>query len=140
MSQDFLRRVDGYNFPFSAYINDSIARDDWCTVDAPSGPGRIEAGWFFLDDVDLTTPLGNVIVVTVDTMVVVNGTLSQVFGIIDTLDIYTPWCSRNTGATISQFHWLLNLDYESSASIAIQNATSPDPSDFYLGCNGRVGR
>lgn len=139
MTQDFLRRVDGYNFPFESHSSASLARDATLDQAAPDGPGRIEVGRLFFNDVDPITPHGNVITLIVDTAVVFSSTIADIFGLFDIV-VHTPWCSRQTGATYTQIHWKLNIDYETSAFITIQNTTSPDPCDFYLGLIGRVGR
>lgn len=139
MTQDFLRRVNGYNFPFEVHSSSSLARNATLVRAAPAGPGRIEYGRLFINDVDPTTPRGNVITLTVDTVVVFSSTIANVFGLLD-VAVPTPWCSRQTGTTYTQIHWQLNLDYESSASITIQNTTSPYPSNFSVGLVGRVGR
>lgn len=139
MTQDFLRRVDGYNFPFFVYDFDSaLARNDVITVVAPSGPGRIEAGFFVVDDVATASPRNNIMTITVDGVVIFTGVLYNYLGIVESF-INTPWCSRYTNLTLSVFHWLIDIDYESSASIAIQNTTSPDPSLFRAVVFGRSG-
>ena len=139
MTQPFLRRVDGYNFPFESHSNASLARNATLVQAAPAGPGRIEVGRLFFGDVDPTTPHGNVITLTIDTIVVFSSAIANVFGLLD-VAVPTPWCSRQTGASYTQIHWKLNFDYETSASVTIQNTTSPDPCNFYLGLIGRVGR
>jgi len=70
---------------------------------------------------------------------VFSASIGSAFGLFD-VAVLTPWCSRQTGATYTQIHWKLNFDYESNASMAIQNTTSPDPCNFYIGFIGRVGR
>ena len=139
MTQDFFRRINGYNFPFESHGNSNLARNAILTVLAPAGPGRIEVGRLFIGDVDLATPRGNLFTLIVDTVTVFSASIGSVFGLFD-VAVSTPWCSRFTGATYTQIHWKLNFDYESGASISVQNTTSPDPCNFYLGCIGRVGR
>jgi hypothetical protein len=139
MTQDFLRRVDGYNFPFFAYdFNAALARNAAITVTAPPGPGRIEAGFFVVDDVDVATARNNTIVITVDGVVVFTGTLYNYLGIVESF-VNTPWCSRYTSPTLSVFHWLTDIDYESTAVIEFYNTTSPDPSLFRAAVFGRSG-
>jgi hypothetical protein len=139
MTQDFYRRIDGYNFPFEVHSSSNLARNAILTQAAPAGPGRIEVGRLFFGDVDPSTPIGNLLTLVVDTVTVFSASIGSVFGLLD-VAVPTPWCSRQTGATYTQIHWKLNFDYESSASISIQNITSPDPCNFYLGFIGRVGR
>lgn len=139
MTQDFYRRIDGYNFPFEVHSNSNLARNAILTQAAPAGPGRIEVGRLFFGDVDPVTPHGNVISLVVDTITVFSASIGSVFGLLD-VSVPTPWCSRQTGAAYTQIHWKLNFDYESSASISIQNTTSPNPCNFYIGFVGRVGR
>ena len=139
MTQPFYRRVDGYNFPFFAYDFDaSLARNAAITVTAPPGPGRIEAGFFVVDDVAVTTPRNNTIVITVDGVAIFNAVLYNYLGIVESF-VNTPWCSRYTSPTLSMFHWLTNIDYESTAVIEFYNTTSPDPSLFRAAVFGRSG-
>jgi hypothetical protein len=140
MAQLFNRVIDGYNSAFTLYDADSLARNALLTLAAPDGPGRIESGYFVVQSVVLATVRDNVITLTVDGTVVFSDTIGIIFGLLDSLNMVTPWCSRHTGATYSQIQWLLNFDYESSASISIKNSTSPNPCNFWIGCNGRCGR
>lgn len=141
MGQDFLRRVDGYNFPFIETNGDAnTIRNAWVSVPAPAGPGRIESGNIYIHDVVDSTVRGNHIRVTIDGVVIISNTIQVVLGIIDAATIRSPWCSRVTGTTFTAIHWLLNLDYESSADVAIQNTTSPNPDNFRISIQGRGGR
>jgi hypothetical protein len=139
MTQDFLRRVDGYNFPFFAYDFDAaLARNAAITISAPPGPGRIEAGFFVVDDVDVATARNNTVVITVDGVVIFTGALYNYLGIVESF-VTTPWCSRYTSPTLSIFHWLTDIDYESTTVIEFYNSTSPDPSLFRAAVFGRSG-
>jgi hypothetical protein len=139
VTQDFFRRVDGYNFPFFAYdYNAALARNAAITISAPPGPGRIEAGFLVIDDIGASTPRDNSVVITVDGVVVFSATLYNYLGIVESF-VTTPWCSRYTSPTYSIFHWLTNIEYESTAVIEIFNTTSPDPSLFRAAVFGRSG-
>ena len=116
-----------------------MARNATLVQVAPAGPGRIEVGRLFLADVDSVTPHNNVISLVIDAITVFSSTIANVFGLLD-ISVPSPWCSRQTGLTYTQIHWKLNFDYETSASVIIQNTTSPDPCNFYLGLIGRMGR
>ena len=139
MTQPFYRRVDGYNFPFFAYDFDAaLIRNAAITITVPSGPGRIEAGFFVVDDVAAASPRNNIMTITVDGVVIFTGALYNYLGIVESF-INTPWCSRYTSPTLSMFHWLTNIDYESTAVIEFYNTTSPNPSSFRAAVFGRSG-
>lgn len=139
MTQDFLRRVDGYNFPFFAMDSDAtLARGTAITLTAPPGPGRIECGFLVVDDVAAAAPRNNTTVITVDGVVVFTGSLYNYLGIVESF-VTTPWCSRYTSPTYSIFHWRTNIDYESTAVIEFFNSASPDPSLFMAAIHGRRG-
>jgi hypothetical protein len=139
MTQPFLRRVDGYNFPF--YVTDfdvALARGSAITLSAPPGPGRVECGYLVIDDVAAAAPRNNTMVITVDGVVVSNSSLYNYLGIVES-SVFTPWCSRYTSSSLSIFHWLTNIDYESTAVIEFYNSSSPDPSLFRAAIHGRSG-
>jgi hypothetical protein len=139
VTQDFLRRVDGYNFPFYASdYNVALARGAAIILSAPTGPGRIECGYLVIDDIAAFTPRNNAMVITVDEVIVFNSVLYDYLGIVESF-VSTPWCSRYTSSTLSIFHWLTNIDYESTAVIEFYNSASPDPSLFRAAIHGRSG-
>jgi hypothetical protein len=139
VTQPFLRRVDGYNFPFySMDCNAALARGAAITLNAPPGPGRIECGFLVIDDTATVTPRNNIAAITVDGVVIFNAALYNYLGIVESF-VTTPWSSRYTSPTYSIFHWLTNIEYESTAIIEFYNSASPDPSLFRAAIHGRSG-
>ena len=139
MTQDFLRRVDGYNFPFYASdYNPALSRGTAIILSAPPGPGRIECGYLVIGDTAAATPRNNTMVITVDGVVVFNEVLYNYLGIVESF-VSTPWCSRYTSPTLSIFHWLTNVEYEFTAIIEFYNSASSDPSLFRAAIHGRSG-
>lgn len=139
MTQDFLRRVDGYNFPFVSYDVSSLARSAVLSCAAPVGPGRIERGYIRVSDLTPTL-LTNIITITIDGVVVYTNTLSRWLGIIDlAVNPIGPWSSAFPSTVYTMLHWEINFDYETSAVISIENTTSADPSTFVIGFIGRSG-
>lgn len=140
MTQDFLRRIDGYNFPFATSAATApIARNAWVALNGPPGPARVERVWIYMEDTDPITPTTNWIQIVIDGIVIYQQSLARLLGIYDCAYVISPWCSRHSGLNWSQFHFNINLDYETSFIIAMQNTTSPDPCNIHFGINGRRG-
>jgi len=134
------RRVDGFNQPFYEGFSTVLDRDQTGTLTAPAGPGRIEAVSFIPNDVDVDTAVLNLITVIVDgtTLLSDNGTFFwHTYNVSLNPGVFA---SRATGAAWSNFQRIINLDYESSASISITNDNSPDPCHFVASAWGRCGR
>jgi hypothetical protein len=140
MAQDFLRRIDGYNRPFYVLAELGLARNAWLTANAPSGPGRIEAIHVLCNDAGSASVLANAATLTVDGVVLVSLNLRPIFLCYDVLNFSGPVSARYTSATYTNLQLRSFLDYESSASLAIRNTASPDPTTFWITLIGRVGR
>lgn len=140
MSQDFFRRIDGYNRPFFVNGNASLARDASLVMNAPAGPGRIEAFWLTFNDVNVVTSQQDVVEISVDGATLY---LSPI-GFLVLIYEKSPWIGPATagklGTSYVGYEVKLPIDYESSASVAISNTTSPNPTVFISTIYGRCGR
>ncbi len=124
MGQEFARRIDGYNRAFAINTIANIANPTWVTSAAPAGPGRIER--FDIKDENATAPVFNVgvINVTVDGVAIWANPPWMIW------DGYAAGAhvvngpnfsyNQDAGATRNLLQVIINLDYESSASIAYQ--------------------
>jgi len=139
MTQEFLRRVDGYNFPFICSVSANVARNASLVNNAPAGPGRIESFTIVVVDVGDATTNNNNLIITIDGVVVFAGGIGGVVPKYSKPYWFGPFTAGRIGTADTAFEILLNLDYESSASVAIQNTTSPDPCIFYSTIFGRRG-
>jgi len=141
MSQDFVRRVDGYNRPFQVYANASTARNAWVTLNCPAGPGQIELIRYFANNVTITTVWENNLVITIDgTGIYGPIVIDQFFCLYNSAYSTGPVGSCNVGTVKGAAQLRLSIDYETSAAVAIQNNNNPNPTDMGLFVYGRVGR
>jgi hypothetical protein len=140
MSRDFKRRVPGFNRWWHKRGSGSMPRDYTLTLVAPDGPGRIQEYFLMHNDPGETTSMSNLVTVTVDGVVVISDSAWTFFYQYDGVLTMAPLCSRCPSFSWYAVQRIMNIDYESSASIAIKNTASPDPTSFYVVMTGDVGR
>jgi hypothetical protein len=140
MARDFLRRIDGYNRWFSVYGYGSLARNDILTVNAPTGPGRVEEVVLLLGDISVPGPMNNIVTITIDGSAVLNNLAWRFFYTYDYASAFGPICSRAHGSMYAVYQRITKVDYESSFSFAITNAVSPNPCNTQAVLVGRCGR
>jgi hypothetical protein len=143
MGQEFARRVDGYNRAFAIETLANIANPATVTAAAPAGPGRIER--FNIKDENATAAVFNFgnIIITIDGTVLWNNPPWKIW------DGFTAGAhvvngpnfsfNQDGSATRNLLQVIINLDYESSASIAYQpNAATVRICGVHV--IGRMGR
>ena len=143
MSQEFVRRVDGYNRPFQVNGNPVLARNAWLSLNCWGGPGRIETIRYISNDIVTTTTWQNTLKITLDGTVFLNQGLDGVMADWSITTLYGPiggGGAYTIGTAKSTAQWLLNMDYEVSALVELQNNSSPNPNQMGLTVIGRVGR
>ena len=143
MTQQFSRRVDGYNRPFIVSANAPTARNAWVTINCPAGPGRIEGIRYFADNRDVTTVWSNTFQVIVDGVTVINTWVEPVMGTYATFPTRGPVKGSDVAAVGSNkgvAKCKLDIDYESTAVAQVQNLNNPNPTTMGLTVMGRIGR
>ncbi len=142
MTQEFSRRIDGYNRPFIAYANASINSPNSVTVNAPAGPGRIEEIMVVDENSTLTQfPLGGFIIV-LDGVILMNNNIYHLFECFNSTSEDGPWFSVSylaAGLNRAGMQLRLNAEYESSASV-IYSPTAVAVRSCRIDIIGRSGR
>ena len=140
MSQDFVRRLDGYNRPWSNDIGVvSLIRGASITLTFPAGPGRIEAIILVVDDTTNTWTL-NALTITLDGVTYWGGGLDALTADYTTSGQGGPHDGSSMGSVGGSSQMACKLDYETSASIVLKNTASPDPTGMEVFAYGRLSR
>ena len=141
MTQDFLRRIIGYNKGwFNAFNWAAIPTAASITINCPAGPGRIEAIVIYMDDIVLTRWVLNNLRITLDGTNYWNAALDTFMA--DYLINYmtSPLDGSTVGGARSDAKLDCKLDYETSAVVVLTNSVSPNNTGMSLNAYCRNGR
>jgi hypothetical protein len=140
MTHDFKRNITNFNRWWHKVGSGSMPRNYTLTLVAPGGPGRIREFFLMTTHSPGIGSNGDLVTVTCDGVVLFNDGAWKFFYQYD-----APIAEAPLSAEISSLYYtvcqrLLIIDYEVSASIAIKNTNSTDPTNYYVVMTGDVGR
>jgi hypothetical protein len=120
MTQEFFRRIDGYNRPFIQMVNTAINNPNNVSIAAPAGPGRIEEVMIVDENAtNVQFPIGN-FAITIDGATLMFDAIYRLFECYGFTLLDGPWVSVSylaAGLNRAGLQLKLNAEYESSASV-----------------------
>jgi hypothetical protein len=136
----FHRCVGGYNRWWYEAGSGSMPRNYTLTLVAPDGPGRVREFFLMTTHSPGVGSNDDLVTVTCDGIVLFSSTLWRFFYQYDGSIAEAPLSAEVTSLYHAVYQRLLIIDYEVSASIAIKNTNSTDPTNYYVVMSGDVGR